>query len=249
MNYEILRQGNMIKMGVKIVRETRHFDDESRTTKGLRKKEYEEDYGYIFDPDLPSIKFDSAWIENSRKSMPELPDARIERFVAQYRIPEYDARVIVYTDKNLADFYEKCCAKYGKPDAAARWTINYLLKSLNWNSISIRQSRVTPETFVEFLTLMDDATITERYAKELIKEYVDTGESPKKIAERNISKTPKIDLQKLVEEAIEANKKAIEEYRSGKEKALEFVVGQVLTKTNKQADPKEIRRIILENIK
>ncbi len=248
MNYEVLRQSNLLKMGMKIGRETRHFDEESRSTKGLRKKEYEEDYGYIFDPDLPSIRFDSAWLATARRNMPELPDGRIDRFVSQYKIDRYDAKVLVYTDKNLADFFERCCERYNEPDKAARWITNYLLKSLNWKSIGIRKSKVTPESFVEFLAIMDEGVITERYAKELIKEYVDSGESPRKIAERDIRKAPKISLEDAVAEVLKANKRAIEEYKSGKEKALEFIVGQVLAKTNKQADPKQIRRIVLEKI-
>jgi aspartyl-tRNA(Asn)/glutamyl-tRNA(Gln) amidotransferase subunit B len=249
MNYEMVRQSGMIRMGMKIQRETRHFDESMKMTKGLRKKEYEEDYGYIFDPDLSSIRFDKAWIDGVKKSMPELPDHRAVRFAKQYGISEYDAKVMVYTDKNLADFYEKVCGVYKNNNNSARWILNYLLKSLNWNSIGIKQSKVTPESFVEFLTIIDNGTVTERYAKDLIKEYVDTGESPKKIAERIISKSPKINLEEVVIEVLASNAKAVEEFKSGKEKALEFVVGQILMKTNKQADPKEIRRIVLEKIK
>lgn len=250
MNYEIVRQRGIVRMGLKnIQRETRHFDEGTKTTKSLRKKESEEDYGYIFDPDLPRITFDKAWLDTTKRNMPELPDQRVARLVKDYMISEYDARVVVYTDKSLADFYEKCCAKYKNYDNALKWITNSLLKSLNWNSIGIKQSKVTPESFIEFLTLIDDGTITERYAKELIKEYVDTGESPKRLAERNISKSPKINLQDVVSEVLGANQKAIDEYKSGKEKALEFIVGQILFKTNKQADPKQIRELVLKEIK
>lgn len=249
LNYEIIRQRGLLRMGMKIERETRHFDADRKITKSLRKKEYEEDYGYIFEPDLPEIEFSSDWLNKIKTSLPELPDQRIKRFVKNYKLSEYQAKVIVYTDKYLADFFERCCEIYNKPVEIAKWIITYLLKSLNWHSITIRQSKVIPETFVELLELIDKKIITERYAKELIKEYVDTGIPPKKLVEKNIKPLSEKKLKDIILKVLKENSKAVEEYKSGKEKAIEFIIGQVLAKTRKQADPKIIRKIILDNIK
>ena len=249
LNFEIIRQSGMARMEVAIEREVRHFDAEASVTKGLRKKEYEEDYGYVFDPDLPLIKVDRAWVEKIRLAMPELPDQRVKRFTTQYKLNEYTASVLIYTDKQLADFYEECCKLYKDPGTVANWMTNYLQKSLNWRSERIKDSKVKPRTFVELLELIDSKEITERYAKELIKEYVDTGTSPRELMKKSALKLSKNDLEKAVKQALDKNKKAVDEIKSGKSESLQFLIGQVLALTKKQADPKEIKALILEMLK
>ncbi|MCL5440881.1 MAG: Asp-tRNA(Asn)/Glu-tRNA(Gln) amidotransferase subunit GatB [Candidatus Marsarchaeota archaeon] len=250
LGYEIVRQRGLLRMNMKAVMETRHFDAATRTTKSLRKKEAEADYGYIFDPDLPSITLSEASIKKVADAMPELPDQRVARISGSYGLDEYQAKVLVYTDKNLADFFEECCTRYAykDPPHAANWIINYLLKSLNWNMTAIKGSKVRAGTFIEFLGLIDSGTITERYAKELIKEYVDTGISPTELAERNIRSTPKINLEEIVSAIISSNRQAVEEFKGGNARALQFMIGQVLAKTNKQADPNAIKELILKMI-
>ncbi len=248
LNYEIVRQKGLLRMNVKVERETRHYDADRKITKSLRKKEYEEDYGYIFDPDLPEIEITDEWLNNIKNKMPELPDQRVKRFVKTYKLKDYQAKVIVYTDKYLADFFEECCRIYSNPEQATKWIITYLLKSLNWHGISIRQSKVKPKEFVEFLKLMDDGVITERYGKELIKEYVDTGISPGKIIEGKVKKIDEKQLEEIIDQVIKENAKVVDEYKTGKTKAIEFLIGAVLAKTNKQADPKKIREMLLSKI-
>jgi aspartyl-tRNA(Asn)/glutamyl-tRNA(Gln) amidotransferase subunit B len=249
LNFEIIRQSGMERMQVTIEREVRHFDAETGSTKGLRKKEFEEDYGYMFDPDLPLIKIERAWVERIRSSMPELPDQRARRFASQYGLNDYTASVLIYTDKHLADFFEECCKLYKDPGTVATWTTNSLLKSLNWRSERIMDSKVTPKTFVELLELIDSKEITERYAKELIKEYVDTGIPPRELVNKSKVKLSKADLEQAVRQALEKNRQAAEETKAGKSESMQFLIGQVLALTHKQADPKEIRELILEMLK
>ncbi len=248
LNFEIIRQNGMKRMEVVVQRETRHFDAEAGNTKSLRKKEYEEDYGYIFDPDLPTIRVTAGWLESIKKTQPELPDQRVLRFVKDYKIGDYDAHVLVYTDKNLADFYELCCRKYGKPEVVAKWTMNYLLKSLNWRRERINNSKVRIDTFVEFLRLIESGKITERFAKELIKEYVDTGESPAMLAEKGAQELSDSDLDVVVEKVLQENRKAADEFRSGKEDALKFLIGRALAATQKRADPNRLRDMLLKHL-
>ena len=248
LNYEIVRQNGMARMEVKVERETRHFDSDSGTTKSLRKKEYEEDYGYIFDPDLPVITIGDLWLDEARSAMPELPDQRVARFVKQYKLEEYSSAVLVYTDKHLADFFERCCVLYDRPVETSNWISNYLLKSLNWRSERIAQSKVRPETFVELLRLMDEGRITERYAKELVKEYVDTGISPVELAKKNAVALSDGELEKVIDRIIGENAKAVQEYKSGKQESLQFLIGVVLKETKKQADPKKIREALLKKL-
>ncbi len=250
LTHEIVRQRGMLRIGVKVERETRHFDAERRITKSLRKKEGEEDYGYIFEPDLTEIIISNDWIDELKKSMPELPDHRVKRLIKDFGIDEYQAKVIVFTDKHLADFFEGCCKLYKNYKELAKWTITYLLKSLNWHEISIRESKAEPETFTELLQMIDKGTITERLAKEIIKDYIDTGKPPKQIIqERGLSDFKKVDLNDIIKKVIQDNQKAVAEYKSGKERALEYLIGNVLEKTKKTADPKDIRKKILDGFK
>ena len=248
LNYEIVRQNGIVRMGVEIQRETRHFDADIKTTKGLRKKEYEEDYGYIFDPDLPIISLGAEYVKNINATMPELPDRRVERMVKDYKIPLYYAEVIIYTSKSMADFYESCVKLENKPEPIASWIVNYLLKSLNWRSERVEDSKATPETFVELIRMIGKGEITERYAKELIKTYVDTGTSPKSLAAKEKMQLTELDIVKIVKDIINKNEKAVKEFKSGKQEALQFLIGLVLKETRRQADPKTIKGIIEKEI-
>lgn len=249
LNYEIVRQENLLRMGIKVEREVRHFDADTKMTVSLRKKEFEEDYGYIFEPDLTDIEISDKWIGQMEKQMPELPDTRVKRFVKEYRLVERDAKVIVYVDKALADFFEECVKIYKKPKDVARWIITDLLKCLNYQGLTIRESKVKPKTFVELLQLIEKREITERLAKEIIKEFVESGKSPKEIVkEKKLGKVEDKELQIIVKEAIKENKKAVDDYKSGNEKAIEFLVGQVLRKTKVRADPKVVRELIKKMI-
>lgn len=243
LNYEIVRQKNLLQMGMKVDRETRHFDADTKTTTTLRKKETEEDYGYIFEPDLTMIEIGKVWVDKLSEKMPELPDQRIERFVKEYKIPERDAKVIVYVDKALADFFEECVKLFKEPAYVSRWVVTDLLKVLNWNDLTIRKSKLPPEVFVEFLKAMNKGELTERLGKELIKELVPTGKSFEDlIKEKALPK--KLDLESVVKEVIEENEKAAEDYKKGNEKSIQFLIGQVLRKTQAAGDPNKIKELI-----
>jgi len=245
LNFEILRQKNIVRSGGKIEQETRAFDADKAITRTLRTKETEEDYGYIFEPDLTRIEISNVWKKQIKKQQPELPDERIVRLVKDYKIDEYQARVIIYTDKPLADFFEDCCKLFKKPQQIAKWIVADLLKCLNWHGISIRESKVTPKTFVELLKLIDKGKVTERLAKELIKDYVDTGKSPKQIIkEKGLELISRDEVKKVIERVIKKNQQAWKDYKSGKKKALEFIIGQVLRETKAKADPKVVRELI-----
>jgi aspartyl-tRNA(Asn)/glutamyl-tRNA(Gln) amidotransferase subunit B len=245
LSYEIIRQENLARMGQKIVRETRHFDADTKMTATLRKKEFEDDYGYIFEPDLTDIEISKSWNEKIEKEMPELPDARVKRFIKEYRLTERDAKVIVYVDKALADFFENCVKIYKNPIVIAKWIVGDLLKCLNYQDKAIRESKVSPELFVELLQLIDKGDITDRLAKEIIKEFVGSGESPKEIVKKkNLGRIEDKKLESVVKEIIKENKKAVDDYMSGNEKAIQFLIGQVLRKTKSAADPNKIKEMI-----
>jgi aspartyl-tRNA(Asn)/glutamyl-tRNA(Gln) amidotransferase subunit B len=250
LNYEIVRQKNLKAMGLKVERETRHFDPQTKSTVTLRKKEFEEDYGYIFEPDLPKIEISRDWVEEIERKMPELPDMRIKKFVEIYKISERDAKIIVYTSKAFADFFEECCKIYKNFRNIAKWMVTDLLKCLNWNNLTIGESKVKPNTFIELLELIDSGQITERLGKEIIKEFVASGKSPREIVEEKKLKVlkRKEELEKVVEKVVKGNEKVVEDYRKGNEKALNFLIGLVLKETEMKADPKKVKELILRLI-
>ncbi|MCS7094017.1 MAG: Asp-tRNA(Asn)/Glu-tRNA(Gln) amidotransferase subunit GatB [Candidatus Aenigmarchaeota archaeon] len=249
LSYEIARQYSLIKTGVKVERETRHWDEKMKATVSLRKKEVEEDYGYIFDPDLVKIET-TGLIKEIENRMPELPDERIKRFVRDYGILEEQAKVIILVDKKLADFFEECAKIYKDYRKLARWVVVDLLKCLNWNNIRIGQSKVEKEKFVKLLEMIDRKVITERLAKEIIKEFVATGKDPEKIVEeKGLQPVGKEDIENVVELVLKENQKAVEDYMNGNEVALNFLVGVALKKLKTRGDPKLIKSLLIEKIK
>jgi aspartyl-tRNA(Asn)/glutamyl-tRNA(Gln) amidotransferase subunit B len=247
LNFEIVRQRSMANMDIDVSRETRHFDPDTGTTLSLRKKESEEDYGYINEPDLLPIKITRDWINELVENMPELPDHLIERLINEYRISRLQSRIIVNTGSDLSDFFEKCCTLYKNPQKVANWIVTFLLKSLNFEGLTIKTSSVRPETFVELLKLIDDGEISERLAKELIKEYTRSGESPSKIVkQKNLGLLGVDELRQSVESVLKNNLDAVKDYQSGKKKAADYLLGQVIRKIRARANHKEIKRMINE---
>ncbi len=247
LNYEIIRQESMADMGIAVERETRHYDAESNTTSTLRRKEQEEDYGYITEPDLVRIDVDEAWITRLESEMPELPDARIQRYVEENGVPRFQAGIIVNTGLDLSRFFEESIGLFPRPGMVANWIVTFLLKSLNFEGLSLQESKVRPETFVELLELIDEGTITERLARELIKEYVSTGESPRTLVERKgLASAGRDELGEAIEEVLSDNRKAVADYRAGRARALDYLLGQVLRRIRARGDPVEVKRLIRE---
>jgi aspartyl-tRNA(Asn)/glutamyl-tRNA(Gln) amidotransferase subunit B len=249
LNYEVIRQKSAMNMGMAVVRETRHFDAGSGVTSTLRLKEEEEDYGYIAEPDLVKINLTEDWIGRMKASMPELPDQRINRLEAQYGISRFQASVIVHTGLHMSEFFEESCGLHNDHKEVCNWLVTYLLKSLNYEGMSLKESQVTPETFVEFLELIKDGTISERLAKELIKDYVKTGKSPQLIVEeKNLGLLGEDELREVVVSVVQEFPQAVGDYRDGKSKVAEYLIGQVLRRIRARAAVVDVRRLVLEEL-
>jgi len=247
LNYEIIRQRSLADMGIEVERETRHYDPESNTTHSLRKKEYEEEYGYIIEPDLVEIEVDPGWVKRLAEGMPELPDSRIERFTEEYGISRFQSGIIVNTGLDLSEFFEDSCKLHPKPRVVANWIVTYLLKSLNFEGLSLKESKVEPESFVELLELIDEGVVSERLAKELIKEYVSLGESPLSIVKRkNLGLMRTEELREAVRAVLAENRKAVADYRSGQTRAIDYLLGQVLRRVRARGRPDDVKRLIRE---
>ncbi len=250
LNYEVVRQNSAINMRMQVVRETRHFDAETGITSTLRLKEQEEDYGYIAEPDLTQIHISDEWIKRLKDSMPELPDQRIQRLVDQYGITRFQSDIIVNTGLKMSEFYEESCRLYPDAKNVANWLVTYLLKSLNYEGLSLEDSLVEPATFIELLELIDEGTISDRLAKELIKDYVKTGKSPRTLVEeKDLALLPVDELRGVISEVVSENPKAVEDYRSGRTKAAEYLIGQVLRRVRARASANTVRELVLEALK
>ena len=249
LSYEAVRQRSAASMGLDVSRETRHFDAATGATVSLRKKEMEDDYGYIVEPDLVRINLKPEWVEEIAAGMPELPDRRIQRLVEQYGVSGFQSGVIVNSGFAMSRFYEECCSMYGDPVKVASWLVTYLMKSLNYMGLSLRESRVEPRTFVELLELIDEGVISERLAKELVKEYVETGASPRLLVEqRGLGLMGPDELRPVVAAVVAEYPRAAEDYVAGRVKAVEYLLGQVLRRVEARARPEQVRSLLLEEL-
>jgi aspartyl-tRNA(Asn)/glutamyl-tRNA(Gln) amidotransferase subunit B len=254
LGFEIMRQKNLVKRGVAVKLETRHWDETRRVTVSLRTKEEEHDYRYFPEPDLVPVEITNNFIEEVKDEMPELPDARINRFVNAYNLPKYDAEVLV-SDKSLADFFENSIDVYRKisdepqPKVVSNWVMGDLLRNLNENDVEITMSKITPKEFVEMLKLIDDGVISGKIAKRVLREIVLTGKQPSQIIkEKGLVKIDSRDtLQDAVEKVFKENKKAVEDALTD-ENVVHFLVGQLMKATKGKADPQLANQIIQEKL-
>ncbi|MGB9766236.1 MAG: Asp-tRNA(Asn)/Glu-tRNA(Gln) amidotransferase subunit GatB [Sulfurihydrogenibium sp.] len=248
--YEIERQSKLLKKGEKIIQETRLFDPESGKTYTMRTKEEAHDYRYFPDPDLLPIVLKDQDIENIKKSLPELPDQKYHRYVETLNLPPYDAEVLT-SDKNLAIYFEQVISIFPQnPKIVSNWILNELLGKLNDKGIDIENSPITPQSFAELISLIVDGTISGKIAKEVFDIAFETGKSPKQIVEEKGLKqiSNEDEIRNIVKSVLEKHPAEVEKYKSGNEKILGFLVGQVMKETKGKANPQLVNKILREEL-
>jgi aspartyl-tRNA(Asn)/glutamyl-tRNA(Gln) amidotransferase subunit B len=239
--FEITRQKNMLRRGLTVQQETRHYDEVRGITLSMRTKEFEHDYRYFPEPDLVPIRI-APYIDDVRKEIPELPDEKKQRFMAQYEITREHANALTY-DLHIADYFEAVAAKMD-PRLSATWIADVLKGELNYRSLAMREAvtSITPEQFVFILTELQKGVITERGATEIIREMLDHGGSPREIIEqKGLGSVGGDELATAIEAALKENEAAVRDYQAGKQAALNFLVGQVMKQTRGRSEPKEVR--------
>ncbi len=248
-SYEIERQIEVLEDGERVVQETRTWDEARGETFSMRSKEEAHDYRYFPDPDLAPLVIDREWVNEIKASLPELPDERRDRFVKVYGLPEYDAMVLTGT-RELADYYEQCVELYNNPKLVSNWVMGDLARMMNVSGQEIQDLRISPHQLAKMLELLDKGTISGKIAKTVFEEMFKTGKDPGKVVEEKglvqISDAGLID--KVVEEVIAANPKSVEDYRAGKEKAIGFLVGQVMKSTKGKANPGLVNELLKEKL-
>ena len=241
LTFEITRQKNLIRRGGEVARETRHFQEGKGTTTSARSKETATDYRYFPEPDLPVIRV-ADWVKDIE--LPELPDARRDRFMKQYGIAVNHARTLT-GDLHLAEFYEKIAAAGAA--LAASWTADILIGELNYRDLSVSAVTGHADMFKELIELVRDKKITDKAGVEVLRVWLDGGcaETPKAIVARlGLERAEGVDYTGLISGILEKNPQAVADHKAGKKGALNFIVGQVMKETKGKADPREIHAAI-----
>ncbi len=244
--YEIIRQKNMMKRGAVVKQETRGYNEKTMVTVAQRTKETAADYRYIPDPDIPPQQFSPDYVESIE--LPETPQLRKKRLVDEYGVRDDYASTMV-RDKDMADFFEGIAGEVDV-ETAATWMTREVLKQLNYRNIELRESNLTAEIFKELITLVSGGTVTENVGKKLLERVIDSGESPARIVEgEKLGRVSDADrLSEVVDEVLEENQDAVEDYRGGEEKALNHLMGRVMAKMRGRADNKVVARLLREKL-
>jgi aspartyl-tRNA(Asn)/glutamyl-tRNA(Gln) amidotransferase subunit B len=249
LDYEIKRQINAVKNGEKVIQETRLYDSNKGVTQSMRSKEDAQDYRYFPDPDLVPLRIDKNWIDEVKSTLCELPDEKAARFISQYKIPEYDAGVLI-TSKQLADYYEETVKCINDPKAVSNWIMGDILRELKNDNIDIDECPVTPQMLSEMIKLINDGVISSKIAKTVFEEMYRSKKMPGEIVKekRLVQVTDKSAIENIIIEVIESNPKQVEQYRSGKDKLFGFFVGQVMKLSRGKANPKIVNEILREKL-
>ena len=250
-NYEIQRQIDLKEDGTydEMEQQTRRWDEESMSTIYMRSKVDAIDYKYFVEPNIPKFKISPSWLEEIRASIPVLAPQRREKYVKEYGITDYDAKIIV-KDKAIADFYEETIQLGANPKSASNWLTSNILGYLNKNELTIKDIYLTPKMLKELISLTEDGKISSKQDKAVLVESLETKKSPLDIVkEKNISQNTNTDeILKIVVEVLEEQPQAITEYKNGKVNIVDFLVGQVMKKTRGKANPSMAMSLIKQEL-
>ena len=249
LEYEEKRQEQVILSGGKIEQETRRFDETTGTTKLMRVKEGSDDYRYFPEPDIVPMIISDEWMEEVRKTIPELPDARQRRYQEELGLPAYDAHVLTLT-KEMSDMFEKTVSL----GADAKLASNYLMVDVNayLNKVQkeLSETALTAEGLAGMIKLITDGTISSKIAKKVFAELIEHGGDAEKIVKEKglVQVSDSGQLLAWVNEALDNNPKSIEDYKNGRDRAIGFLVGQIMKVSKGQANPQMIDKMLLEEI-
>jgi aspartyl-tRNA(Asn)/glutamyl-tRNA(Gln) amidotransferase subunit B len=250
LEYEEKRHRELLSQGKDTVRETRRWDEIRNETVVMRRKEGVSDYRYFPEPDLVKMEIKGEWIENIRKNFPELPQEKKERFMREYGLPEYDSEVLTGT-KELADFFEKTSKYVDDYKQVSNWIMGDILRRLKDEDMQIEDIRFNPMEFAELLNMVNKGEIGNNIGKKVLKEMFETGQSPKDIVRDKglIQMNDEEEIKDIVNTVITENPQSVADFKNGKNRAIGFLVGQVMKKTKGKANPQIVNKLILEIIK
>lgn len=248
--HEYKRQTRALKKGQPLSQDTRLWDEAKGRTESMRSKEEAHDYRYFPEPDLVDIEVDDAWLESIKASLPELPDAKLSRFISQYQLPEYDA-VILTASRPLADYYEEAVSAHSNTKAISNWIMTDLLRELSDRELEPSESPISPRHLAEMVQLIDDGKISGKIAKKVFAEMLESGKAPGAIVEEKglVQVKDTGQLENWVDEAIAANPGPADDFRNGKDKAIGFLVGQIMKASRGKANPQMINDMLRNKLR
>ncbi len=250
LEFEIRRQEGILKRGEELFQETRLWDEEIEETASMRTKEEAHDYRYFPEPDLAPFIIEEKEIREIASVLPEFPNQRRERFIRDYKIPNYDASVLT-SDKPLADYFEECIKIYNKPKIVSNWIMTELLGQMNLRKIKIEDLKLKPLDLIGMLKMIEQGTISGKIAKEIFAEMIATTKSATTIVrEKSLQQlSDREQLENIIEKVFNENSKSVEDYLKGKENAFMFLVGQVMKETKGKANPHLVNEILKKKLK
>jgi len=255
LEYEEKRQREVAESGGRLVQETRGWVEDRGITVSQRSKEYAHDYRYFPEPDLPPMAFSREWVEQIRARLPELPDARRDRFMGQYGLSRYDASLLT-SSKAMADYFEECVSLAQSPRVADRakavsnWLLADVSRLLNATGTDISDCKIKPKSLMEMLDLIEQQTLSGAAAKTVLEEMFTTGRPAHDVvAERGLTQiSDTSEIEGVIARVIADNDKAAADFRKGKEQALKFLVGQVMRETKGRVNASTVSELLKEKL-
>lgn len=247
--FEISRQEKLLLKGLEVEQETRRFDEASKQTVLMRKKTDAVDYKYYTEANIMPIKLSDTFINNAINLVPELPDARFNRFVSELNLSEYDARQLI-NQKAVADYYEEVLKDYNDPKITANWILGDVYSYLNKNNLTIKDFKLSTSNLAKLLTLLKEGKISSKQGKEIFNIIIETNEDPETIAKAKgmVQESDEGLIMEYINEVLQDNPQAIATYKSGRDNILGFLVGQVMKKSKGKANPAITSKLLKEEI-
>ena len=241
------RQIDLIEAGEKVVQETRRWDDTKEYSYAMRSKEDAQDYRYFPEPDLVPIIISDEWLDEIKKNQPEFRDEKFKRYIEEYKLPEYDADILT-GNKHLADLFEATTAICNNPKKVSNWLMVETMRLMKENEMEPEQLKFSPENLAKLINLAESRVINSSVAKEVFEKIFNEDIDPEKYVEENGLKNDTDDgaLKETIEKIVADNPQSVEDYHSGKKKAIGFLVGQTMKATQGKADPGMINQILKE---
>ncbi|GGN65025.1 MULTISPECIES: Asp-tRNA(Asn)/Glu-tRNA(Gln) amidotransferase subunit GatB [Oceanobacillus] len=249
LEFEEKRQEKVLLSGGVIEQETRRYDEKTKETILMRVKEAADDYRYFPEPDLVSLYVDDAWKERIKSEIPELPDARRERYVKELELSAYDAGVLT-SSKEMADFFEAAIAEGADIKQASNWLMGEVSAYMNKHLKELYDLAITPKSLATLIKLIEDGTISSKIAKKVFAEIVEKGGDPEKIVHEKglVQLSDPVKLQEIINGVLDENEQSIIDFKNGKDRALGFLVGQTMKATKGQANPSMVNKILKEEL-
>ena len=247
--FEEKRHQNVLMSGGHIAQETRRYDEPTGTTVSMRTKEGADDYRYFPEPDIPDLNVSDEWIKEIESEMPEMPCERRKHYVDDLGLTDYDAMVLTQT-KEMSDFFDEAVAAGADPTLAANWMNTQVNGYLNDHRIELKDIKLTPEHLAEMIKLIKDGTISSKIAKKVFAETIENGTDPKKYVEDNgmVQLSDTSVLAPMVKKVVDDNPQSVEDFKNGKDRAIGFLVGQIMKQTRGKANPKMVNKLLNQEL-